>query len=291
MDNIQPKRGKGNLLVVDDDLSARQTLEALLTREGYEVRCAPNGADGADVCREDPPELILLDIRLPDMDGFQVCRRLKEDHRTGNIPVIFISGLDEVVDKVKGFAAGGVDYVTKPFQAEELLARVETHLTLRRLQEQIEAQNAQLEQEIIRSKQAEEKVKQAAEEWRTTFDSIKDPVSIHDQDFRIVRANKAFAAAFGMEIQELLGKKCYEVIHGTEEPWPTCPHRQTMESGNAVTEEFFEPRLERYLQVSASPILNDRNEVIGSVHIAQDITERKRRKRPCSAPMMNSKSE
>jgi light-regulated signal transduction histidine kinase (bacteriophytochrome) len=100
--------------------------------------------------------LILLDIRLPDMDGFEVCRRLKENPQTGNIPVIFISGLEEVADKVKGFEAGGVDYITKSFQREELLARVETHLALRRLQKQIEAQNVQLQQEIAKSKSAEE---------------------------------------------------------------------------------------------------------------------------------------
>jgi PAS domain S-box-containing protein len=225
--------------------------------------------------REDPPELILLDIRLPDMDGFEVVQRLKED-RIDYIPVIFISALHELKDKVRGFAAGGVDYVTKPFQAEELLARVETHLTLKRLQKQVEAQNAQLEQEIIRATRAEEKTKHAAEEWRSTFDSIKDPVSIHDKDFRIVRANKAFADTFGTEIREIIGKKCYEIIHGTEGPWPNCPHSQTMGSGKAATEEFFEPRLGRYLQVSASPRLNDSREVIGSVHIIQDITERKR---------------
>jgi PAS domain S-box-containing protein len=153
---------------------------------------------------------------------------------------------------------------------------VEVHLTLRGLQKKVEAQNAQLEQEIIKSKRAEEKIKRSVEEWRTTFDSITDPISIHDKDFRIVRASKAFADTFGMEIQEVIGKKCYEIVHGTEEPWPNCPHRQTMESGNPATEEFFEPRVGRYLQVSASPILNDSNELIGSVHIARDMTERKR---------------
>ncbi len=275
MQNAQPKRLKGNLLIVDDDLLFRQAVEALLTREGHKVRCAPNGQMALMFAREDPPELILLDIRLPDMDGFQVCRRLKEDSQTSNIPVIFISGLDEVVDKVKGFVAGGVDYITKPFQGEELSARVELHLSLRRLQEQIEAQNAQLQQEVTKSKLAEQKIKQAAEEWRTTFDSIKDLVSVHDKDFRIVRANKAFAAAFGMEIRELLGKKCYEIIHATEEPWPNCPHRETLGCGKSVTEEFLEPRLGRYLQVAASPICNEQNEVIGSVHIAKDITDRK----------------
>ena len=143
MDNTH-RSVKANLLIADDDLSARQTMEAFLTREGYEVRCAPNGQTALMFVREDPPELILLDIRLPDMDGFEVCQRLKED-RADMIPVIFISALHELKDKVRGFAAGGVDYVTKPFQAEELLARVETHLTLQRLQKQIEAQNAQLQ--------------------------------------------------------------------------------------------------------------------------------------------------
>ncbi len=156
MDNTQAKGVKGNLLIVDDDPLLRQAMDAFLTREGYEVRCAPNGQMALTFAGEDPPDLILLDIRLPDMDGFQVCRRLKGDPQTSSIPVIFISGLEEVADKVKGFEAGGVDYITKSFQREELLARVETHLALRRLQKQIEAQNAQLQQEIAKSKRAEE---------------------------------------------------------------------------------------------------------------------------------------
>ena len=164
MNNAHLKKVKGNLLIVDDDLSARQTLEALLTQEGYEVRCATNGRMALMFAGEDPPELILLDIRLPDIDGFQVCRRLREGPQTENIPVIFLSGLDEVVDKVKGLAAGGVDYLTKPYQGEELLARVETHLNLRRLQKQIEVQNAQLQQEITKSKRAEEALRNAHDE-------------------------------------------------------------------------------------------------------------------------------
>ena len=156
MQNSPPKRVKGNLLVVDDDRLARQTMDIFLTREGYKVRCAPNGEMALKLAGEDSPELILLDIRLPDMDGFEVCRLLKEDSQTANIPVIFISGLEDVADKVKGFEAGGVDYITKSFQREEVLARLETHLALRRLQKQIEAQNVQLQQEIAKSKSAEE---------------------------------------------------------------------------------------------------------------------------------------
>jgi DNA-binding NtrC family response regulator len=164
MPNAQRESVKASLVIVDDDLSALQTMDAFLTREGYEVRCAPNGETALMFAHEDPPELILLDVRLPDMDGFQVCRRLKEEENTSLIPVIFISALDEVVDKVKGFAAGGVDYITKPFKDEEVLARLETHLTLRRLRKQVEAQNEQLGQEILKSKRAEEALQKAHDE-------------------------------------------------------------------------------------------------------------------------------
>ena len=276
MSSTHPNLLKDNILIVDDDLSARQTLSALMEREGYEVRCAPSGQTALMFAQEEAPDLILLDIRLPDVDGFQVCQRLKENRRTCETPVIFISALEEMKDKIKGFVAGGVDYITKPFQVEEILARVETHLALGRLRKKIEGQNAQLEQEIVRSKQAEEKIKKAAEEWEATFNSISDPVSIHDKEFRIIKANKAFADALGMKPGEVLGKRCYEIIHGTEEPWPNCPHQHALACGKAVTEEFLEPRLGKYLQVSASPIWNDKNEVIGSIHIAQDVSERKR---------------
>ena len=150
MDKVQPEmeKGKGNLLVIDDDLDARQTMDVFLSRQGYEVRCAPNGETGLMFAHEDPPELILLDIRLPDMDGFEVCRRLKEGQKTNHIPVIFISGLEDVADKVKGFAAGGVDYVTKPFQSEELLARVETHLDLKRVKEALQQAHDELEERV-----------------------------------------------------------------------------------------------------------------------------------------------
>ena len=164
MDNTQPENKEGNLLLVDDDLSSLQAMEAFLVHEGYEVRCALDGHTALMFAREDPPQLILLDVRLPDMNGFEVCRRLKQHQETADIPVIFISGLGETLDKVKGFGAGAVDYITKPFESEEVLARVEVHLTLRRLQKKVEAQNVQLGQEITNREQAQEALQRAHDE-------------------------------------------------------------------------------------------------------------------------------
>jgi len=130
-------------------------------------------------------------------------------------------------------------------------------------------------QDITERKRAEEKIKQAAEEWKVTFDSIVDLVSIHDKDFKLVRANKAYADVFKMKPGELIGKTCYEVFHGTKEPPPYCPHKQTLETKKPHTAEFFEPHLGAYFEFSTSPMFNEKGEVTGSVHIVKDITERK----------------
>ncbi len=130
--------------------------------------------------------------------------------------------------------------------------------------------------DITERKRAEEGINKAAEEWRTTFDSITDLVSIHDKDFKLVRVNKAFADTFKTEPKELLGRTCYEIIHGIKEPYPNCPHKQTLETKKSAMVELFEPRSGVHLQMSTSPIFNDQGEVVGTVHIAKDITERKK---------------
>jgi sigma-B regulation protein RsbU (phosphoserine phosphatase) len=116
----------------------------MLGQRGYQVRPVPSGRLALLAIDAAPPDLILLDIRMPEMDGYQVCQRLKSDDRTRDIPIIFISALQELDDKVKAFQVGGVDYVTKPFQFEEVLARVETHLALRGLQVQLAEANREL---------------------------------------------------------------------------------------------------------------------------------------------------
>jgi sigma-B regulation protein RsbU (phosphoserine phosphatase) len=133
-----------SILAVDDTPANLQVLAGMLKERGYKVRPVPSGKLALQAAQHDPPDLILLDINMPEMNGYEVCEQLKCDDALKGIPVIFISALTEQLDKVKAFANGGVDYLTKPFQMEELQARVETHLKLRRLQIELEASNAQL---------------------------------------------------------------------------------------------------------------------------------------------------
>jgi len=144
----KPTSGAGqpaSILVVDDTPANLQVLAGMLKDRGYKVRPVPGGELALRAARRDPPDLILLDINMPEMNGYEVCEHLKADDQLKGIPVIFISALTEQLDKVKAFAIGGVDYLTKPFQMEELHARVETHLKLRRLHIELEEYSRRLE--------------------------------------------------------------------------------------------------------------------------------------------------
>jgi len=146
MNNFQ--NFSADILLVDDTPDNLRLLSLMLTENGYKTRKVINGERALQAVKIIAPDLILLDINMPDMNGYEVCRRLKKTPETRDIPVIFISALDDVFDKIKGFQVGGVDYITKPFQGEEVLARVNTHLNIRKLQKQLQQQNAQLQEEI-----------------------------------------------------------------------------------------------------------------------------------------------
>jgi DNA-binding response OmpR family regulator/signal transduction histidine kinase len=162
----------GRILIVDDTTANLQLLTHLLTEHGYTVYPASDGELALEFVRSILPDLILLDIRMPGLDGYEVCRRLKADERTRSIPIIFISILENEGDKVKGFQEGAVDYITKPFQPEEVLARVGTHLRLRELTEHLEqkvverteelrAANARLQAEITERKRMEASLRES----------------------------------------------------------------------------------------------------------------------------------
>lgn len=135
----------GDVLVVDDNRVNVGLLTGILQKRHYAVRNATEGQQALDLMRAAPPEIVLLDIRLPGMDGYEICRQIKADPRTRDIPVIFVSALDDGLDKARAFEVGGVDYVAKPFSAAEVVARVENQLKLSRLQRQMTQKNTELE--------------------------------------------------------------------------------------------------------------------------------------------------
>lgn len=176
MTTILQKSGcKGNILVVDDERDNLELLSTILESEGYQVRQAINADIAFRSIKLQPPELILLDIRMPEIDGYQLCQQLKSNPEIKDIPVIFVSGLGRDNDKGKGFEVGAVDFITKPFQLEETIARVKHQLTIRRLEIELKRTNHELSQqkyrlqvEIYIRQQAENKLKNSKVLLETT---------------------------------------------------------------------------------------------------------------------------
>lgn len=148
MNSNQTGISQEDILIVDDTLENLRLLSTMLIKQGYNVRKAINGKMALTAVQTVVPDLILLDIMMPDMDGYEVCQRLKANQQTAKIPVIFLSALSEVFDKVKAFEVGGVDYITKPFQFEEVLARVQNQIALKSAQREILKLNTQLEEKV-----------------------------------------------------------------------------------------------------------------------------------------------
>ena len=180
MMNDQPLPAtSSNILIVDDMPDNLRLLSTMLSSHGYQVRKAINGQLALQGAQLSPPDLILLDINMPNMNGYEVCEKLKVSEITKDIPVIFISALDDVMEKVKAFQVGGVDYITKPFQVEEVLARVQNQLSLRLLQSKLQQQarelhdrNSRLQEEITERQRAEESIRFLLETTRAIGEAV-----------------------------------------------------------------------------------------------------------------------
>lgn len=210
MTNPMAKAYRADLLVIDDTPENLQLLSQLLTERNYKVRSVTKGTTALRAAQAVPPNLILLDINMPQMNGYEVCENLKTHPRTREIPVIFISALGETLDKVRAFQVGGVDFVTKPFQVEEVLARIETHLQLRSLQVQLQQQNHQLQAEIRSRQQAEAR-------FTKIFQSSPTPIAANTlEDGRFVEVNPSFERLSGYSHAELLGQRPIDFNLGLE---------------------------------------------------------------------------
>lgn len=195
---------KNVIVIVDDKPTNLGVLFDFLTDSGFKVLVAQDGESAIQKVEYAHPDLILLDVMMPGIDGFETCRRLKAQESTKDIPVIFMTALSETVDKVKGFNLGAVDYVTKPVQQEEVKARVTTHLKLRNLQKKLEAQNLQLQEEIEQRNKAEESLRQAEAKYRSIFENASDGIFQSSPEGRYITANLALSRIYGYSSPEEL---------------------------------------------------------------------------------------
>ena len=202
--NNESKIDAGDILIVDDEIPNLQLLTQVLSDAGYQaLRSAKRPQLAIESALAQPPSLILLDVRMPEMDGFEVCRRLKQEERTRDIPVIFVSALQDVQDRIRGFEVGGVDFISKPFQEPEVLARVQTHLALRNMQLHLEdlvaKRTSELEAEVNERKRAALELKQAYDEIRKLKDhleaenlTLREEIRISFEDDELIGKSTAF---------------------------------------------------------------------------------------------------
>ncbi|MDR3371841.1 HD domain-containing phosphohydrolase [Rhodoferax sp.] len=205
-------KSKGYILAVDDTPASLRLLTDILKAEGYEVRSAISGELALYAATAQPPELILLDINMPRLSGFEVCQQLKKQPQTREVPVIFVSAMSETVEKLKGFELGAVDYVTKPFQREELLARVHTHLELHRLRHRLEEMVEERTRSLMES---EAKLKTSLLDSISAIAAtveMRDPYTAGHQR-RVAQIAKAIGGELGLPEHQMEGIYLASVVH------------------------------------------------------------------------------
>lgn len=240
-DTYQTETSKENILIVDDLIENLHFLYDILTKKGYKVRSVTNGQMALRTVYNNPPDLILLDIKMPDIDGYEVCAILKAEAKTSEIPIIFLSALNEVFDKVKAFQVGGVDYITKPFQGEEVIARIQTHLTLQK-------QKLQLQEELEKHQQTAEIFYQSRSLLASLLNSSKDGIAamqaVRDmltgeiEDFRYLLVNPVFAKIFGKKREELTNNVGIKKLLNSLIPELFEKLVQVVETGESLEQEF-----------------------------------------------------
>lgn len=281
---------KGRVLAVDDDPQALELLMGVLGEEGYQVQPADSGKLALFSAAANPPELILLDVRMPGMGGFEVCRRIKETEEGQCIPLMFISASNDKEEWAEGLALGAVDFISKPFQREELLARVRTHMELGRLQAQLETLVAQrtaelhnaieqLQLEVAERRRAEQDALESEARFRHIANAAPVIIWTSDRDQRVDFRNE-FAHAFtGRTAEELAGDRWGELVHPDDLESQQHALAQAMAARRRFQTEYRVRRADgayRWMLDLGTPRFLPDGEFAGYVGIVTDLTDIKR---------------
>ncbi|HAX78692.1 MAG TPA: histidine kinase [Cyanobacteria bacterium UBA11372] len=261
---------KANILIVDDTLENLRLLSNMLTQEGYKVRGVPKGQKAIATAQLAPPDLILLDIMMPEMDGYEVCQQLKAGEKTRDIPVIFLSALNDTLDKIQAFAVGGVDYITKPFHVEEVLARVESQLRLRSLQKQLLQQNTILQKEIRERQVLEKRLRDSEAEMRGFFEAMSDIVLFINGEDNSLKIAPTNPDRFYPPDTDILGQTI-ELFSGEKADIFNDKVKQALEIQQPINFEYSLELENRQIWFIASIAPTSENTV---VWVARDISDR-----------------
>jgi len=256
------------ILIVDDQPSNLRFLSKILLAQGYQVKRAISGQLGLNSAISYPPDLILLDIMMPDMDGYEVCQKLKNTEKTVSIPVIFLSGLDEIENKVKAFKVGAIDYITKPFQIEEVLARIDTQIALQKLQKQLADKNILLQQ----SQSLLLSILNSSLDRIAAFIAVRDTQN-KIVDFQWILVNQSIEQNLDLSSKDIVGKYLLEEMPLHRKNGLFDLYVSVVETGEPLDTEFYYEQ-EKFgacwLQIVAVK-LND-----GLAVTSRNITERKK---------------
>lgn len=268
---------KGVILIVDDNPDTLDLLFFVLSDYDFTVLVANNGKIALQRVEEAHPDLILLDVMMPGIDGFEICRRLKANESTQDIPVIFMTALSDTEDKVKGFDVGAVDYITKPIQAEVLKSRITTHLTIRNLNRSLVEQNKRLQAEITERQQKEEELRLSNQAIAASSDGIVI-ADARKPDMPITYVNPAFEQLTGYQAEEVIGRNC-RFLQGNDTDQPALTElREAIQEGRGCKVILSNYRKNGTLfwnELSISPIYDADGNLTHFVGIQSDITERK----------------
>lgn len=197
IDHVEMERVPGNILIVDDDPNMLEMVSDLLQDRGFDTRSVEKGSEAIDSVMENPPDLILLDIRLPDIDGFEVCRRLRSEEKSSRIPIIFLTALTDTSDLVHAFASGGSDYIVKPFREKELISRIKIQLERFRITRRLEGKNIELEREIAERTRIERELRENENRLTTVIESLPFDFFMIGEDGRYVMQNETCRKNWG----------------------------------------------------------------------------------------------
>jgi two-component system cell cycle response regulator len=203
---------RNQVLIVDDLIQNLKLLERIFTNRGYQVHAVSTSSDAVRIAAELHPDIILLDINMPEQNGYQVCECIKNQEGNADVPIIFISALDAVDDKVRGFQAGAVDYIPKPFEIREVLARVETHLGIRRLQDELRRVNTELAVHVLKLKESQQILHERERKLSAFINALPNLSFVYDQDGRYLEIMAGDASLLRARSEELKGRLITEVM-------------------------------------------------------------------------------